>query len=272
MAGNQDVEEYDSSLVFVPQYVGQEASTGKFILIKRTRVPETGGLPAVALREVYFLKFLRSEYVRELLDVVLAPTSLYVVVQGCGRTLLDIISDSPHLITLTYRRKVALHLCKCLEFLQDQGVLHLDISPDFVLIDEEQKVRLEGFYRAQHSDQLKNRPNRPNCSVYMSPELISGQPPTSACDMWAFAITLLAMIKKDALNWTGNRSEIEGFIRPYLQPQGETALRQAVPEATFLEIDFLRQVLRTNPAERLTAKQALQHAYFDEENSGEEEE
>lgn len=259
--------EGQSQAVFALQYAGTEKATGKGILIKRMRLIQVGGIPANALREVYFLKLLKSQFVSELLDIVLAPASLYLVVQDHGRPLLDLLTDQPDAFTLTYRRKVAFNLCKCVSFLETQGILHLGLSPEVITVDDDKNVRIEGFYNAQQGNSVRIPSNKRQFSVYMSPELMASDSPVSpVSDMWSVALVLLSMIAKQPFHIQGSRSDISAFIDAYLHPQGDRdvvqKLRQVAPEATQLEIDLIQRLVRENPMERLNAKQTMKHEYF----------
>jgi serine/threonine protein kinase len=262
---------------FELQYAGRERASGKQILIKRTVAEPAGGLPTAALKEAYFLKFLKSDYVRELLDIVQAPTSLYLVVQDCGPSLLDILSTRSHLLTLNFRRKVTFNLLKCLEFLQTQGIIHLCISIRTILVDEMQRVRIEGFYRAQRGEKSKGRSNTGQYCVSMSPELVSGQAElTPASDMWSAGVVLLEMIRKERVDWTGSKAEVESLVEGYLKPEDSKSLtqklREAAPEATSEELDLLQALFSPDPNSRPCAMQALKHPYFLSEHCEAEEE
>ena len=262
---------------FELQYVGRERAGGKQILIKRAVADPAGGLPAAALKEAYFLKYLKSDYVRELLDIVQAPASLYLVVQDCGPSLLDILSTRSDLLTMSFRRKVTFNLLNCLEFLQAQGIVHLCISLRTILVDEMQRVRIEGFCRAQRGEKSKGRPNTGQYCVSMSPELVAGRAElTSASDMWSAAVVLLEMIRKERVDWAGSRAEVESLVEGYLKPEDSKSLRQklreAAPEATSEELDLLQVLFSPDPSSRPCAKQALKHPYFLSEHCEAEEE
>ena len=268
MAGLLGGERTDTALEL--QYAGTEKATGKVILLKRAAVLPTGGLPTLALKEAYFLKLLRSDYVRELLDIVQTPDYLYLVVQDCGPSLLTLLSTQSDQVTLSFRRKVTFNLLKCLEFLQGLEIMHLALSPRTILIGDLQRVRIEGFAAAQREGKWKARSNAQQFSVCMSPELIAGQAPTAAADMWSVAIVLLAMVTKERLDWVGSRAEVETLMEGYLKPEEAQSIRQKLretaPQATPEELDLLQQLLSPNPACRPCARQALDHPYFSPEH------
>lgn len=265
MAGLLGAERTGTALEL--QYSGTEKTTGKVILIKRAALLPVGGLPTPALREAYFLKFLRSEYVRELLDIVQAPNYLYLVVQDCGPSLLSLLATHSDQVTLSFRRKVMFKLLKCLEFLQGLGIMHLGLSLRTILVDDMQRVRIEGFYAAQREGKLKARSNTQQFSVCTSPELLGGQvSPTTGADMWSSAVVLLALITRERLDWVGTRAEVEALVESYLKPVAGQSLSQKLketaPQATPDELDLLQQLLNPNPACRPSALQALGHPYF----------
>jgi cyclin-dependent kinase len=119
---------------------------------------------------------------------------------------------------------------------------------------------------------------------YRAPEVLLGSTHYStAVDIWSVGCIFAEMIRRQALfpgdsefqqllhifrllgtpteqQWPGVMALRDWHVYPKWEPQD---LSRAVPSLSPEGIDLLTQMLKYNPAERISAKAALDHPYFD---------
>ncbi len=133
----------------------------------------------------------------------------------------------------------------------DKGVLHRDLKPGNVLIDEHGRVRLADFGLAgveHESDGLSGTP------AYMAPELFDRKPATVQSDIYALGLVLYEMFSgKQAFSGTtvGELARLHHEITP-------PPLTQLVPEIDPMADRIILRCLAKDPAQRPTS--ALQVA------------
>ncbi|KAL3671482.1 hypothetical protein V7S43_003404 [Phytophthora oleae] len=157
-------------------------------------------------------------------------------------------------------------VCQALAYMHSRGVCHRDLKPENVLLSDRSananvKVADFGLSRLQRQgEQIIDK--FPNGTVaYWAPEIITRHPQDFSVDMWAFGV--LAYI-----TLTG--------VHPF-DPRGDKSDAEIVKEIANGSYDvenkwykslsadaknFLTQLLGSDPSNRLTAKQAMQHPWL----------
>jgi hypothetical protein len=125
----------------------------------------------------------------------------------------------------------------------DKGVLHRDLKPGNVLIDEHGRVRLADFGLAgldHETDGLSGTP------AYMAPELFDGQPATVQSDIYALGLVLYEMFSgKPAFSGT-TVGELARLHHEMMPPP----LAQLVPEIDPAADRIIQRCLAKDPAQR----------------------
>jgi tetratricopeptide (TPR) repeat protein len=136
---------------------------------------------------------------------VLTPTEVGQVDQrwfmamelGTGQSLRAALEDGP--LAPERAREILAALAQILARLHARGLLHLDIKPDNVLVDELNQVTLLDFGLARWDRQgpagtLGARPTVGLSWAYAAPELIWGEQPTAASDAYALGALGLELL------------------------------------------------------------------------------
>jgi Protein kinase domain len=133
----------------------------------------------------------------------------------------------------------------------DKGVLHRDLKPGNVLIDEHGRVRLADFGLAGVDHQSEGLSGTP---AYMAPELFDRKPATVQSDIYALGLVLYEMFSgKPAFSGTTVR-ELARLHHEFTPPP----LTELVPEVDPMADRIILRCLAKDPAQRPTS--ALQVA------------
>ena len=116
-----------------------------------------------------------------------------LVLERCTSTLYDTL----HSVVGMHLRDVmavGIKLAGALETVHRAGVLHCDVRPRTVLVTEWGEPVLAGFDEAVRLDQADDRPPLHHLTPHTAPELLEGNAPTAASDVYGLASTLYELV------------------------------------------------------------------------------
>lgn len=140
---------------------------------------------------------------------------------------------------------LALKLCKAVQALHRQRIIHRDIKPDNILLTEDGGLKLLdlGVARLPAWDKDATGPI-PGTPSYMAPEQFQGERGSEASDVFAVGVTLYRLFSSGAYPY----GEIEPFSTPrFGLPRSLSAYRPDLP--AWLDA-VLAKALAVNPHER----------------------
>ncbi|KAL8048455.1 hypothetical protein ABFX02_07G067400 [Erythranthe guttata] len=279
-------------------YKAKEKATGLIVALKKTRLEmDEEGVPPTALREVSLLQMLsQSLYVVRLLCVEHVDNKsgkplLYLVFEYLDTDLKKFIDShrkgpNPRPLPPQLIQSFLYQLCKGVSHCHSHGVLHRDLKPQNLLLDKEKgilKIADLGLGRA-FTVPLKSYTHEIVTLWYRAPEVLLGSTHYStAVDIWSVGCIFAEMVRRQALfpgdsefqqllhifrllgtptekDWPGVSSLRDWHVYPQWEPQN---LARAVPSLESDGLDLLTKMLKYDPADRISAKAALDHPYFD---------
>ncbi len=135
--------------------------------------------------------------VRYLDDGVVADT-FWIAMEFGGASVADVLQKHGGPLPWSATVRILQQVLEGLEALHDHGMLHRDLKPRNILMDETQHVRLVDFGLTKKAHDRDDDGAHPEVSAsvglvgtprYMSPEQIHEQPLTPASDVWSFGVT-----------------------------------------------------------------------------------
>lgn len=269
-------------------FLARSINTGQKVAIKKIKiVSNENGMDVTAIREVKFLKELNHSNVIKLVDVFSSGSrspSLNLVLEFLDTNLEALIKDRTLIFTQADIKSWMAMLCRGLEYCHRYWVLHRDLKPNNLLISPQGELKIADFGLArEHGDPGARMTHQVVTRWYRPPELLLGSRAySSAVDMWSVGCIFAELMLRvpylpgesdaDQLitifkalgtptdkDWPGHKSlpEYTAFEQ-YPKSNLADLFLAASPEA----LDFLQKMLLFDPLKRLSANQALHHAYF----------
>lgn len=278
-------------------YQAKDNRTGETVALKEIRIDShQEGVPAAAIREVSLLKVLRHKNIVKLLDVCQTEVHLILVFEYIDQDLRKYLDhyESTGLDQRTIQRFLR-DLLTAMDFCHDQDVLHRDIKPQNLLISRNKDLKVADFGLGRSFGiPIKNLSHEVVTLWYRSPDVLLGSRQYgTTVDMWSVGCVFAEMVtcsplfpgKNDAEqlllifkflgspnvevwpsmnsypNSTNMLSKVE--FRENLKPACESVFSTPAYERIGPQgIDLLRRMLKYEPSQRISAKEALNHPYM----------
>ncbi len=221
-----------------------------------------------ALRQAYSVS---DKFVPRLHEVVETEETLYLVLdQVRGVELFELLVDTP--ISEPVGARLIRQLLAALSSLHEHCVVHRDVKPENLMVCEPNDphnctLKLIDFgyaavgTSAEVAGGLTELAGSPE---YAAPEVLSwldgqGTPYSSACDMWSVGATVYVMLCGEMPFEMPEAGSLEEHVRgtplEFAHPVWESHGMGAA-------VEFVRECMRLEPEERLTAKRAQQHGWL----------
>lgn len=182
-------------------YLAEDSETGQYVVIKT---------PSVNFKDdpTYIDSFIREEWIGRRLShpgimQIFAPKQekrfLYHVCEYIkGKSLSQWMQDNPK-PSIDTVREVVQQVCNAVRAMHRMDVLHQDIKPDNIMIDERDRVRLIDFGSARVAGLGETQPiidtELPaGTRDYTAPEYLLGQSGTGASDLFSIAVIAYEMM------------------------------------------------------------------------------
>ncbi|KAL4432623.1 hypothetical protein ABPG74_004916 [Tetrahymena malaccensis] len=177
------------------------------------------------------------------------------------------VQFNPYQIDHDLVKRILKEIITAVEYLHSEGICHRDLKPDNILISKDlQNIKIIDFeiskrfkyFRQNKTGVLKvcEMWTRTGTLDFQSPEMFESAGYTEAVDIWAIGVIAYYLL-------TGRLP----FDQEYISDKIEF-IRNAqynldyIKDLDDISKDFIRRMLKKDPAERLTASEALSHPWF----------
>ena len=273
-------------------YRAENRTTGKLVALKKIKLEhEDEGIPCTAIREISLLKQVALHAnVVNLYDVIHQEKHLTLVFEYLDedlRKFLDFRKRRNLFMSTQMLKSFVYQILSGLAFCHSRRVLHRDLKPQNLLVEQQRVVKLADFGLAREFTlPLHTFTHEVVTLWYRAPEILLGtERYTSAVDIWSVGCIMAEMATNTAL-FQGD-SEIELLLKMFSTlgtPSEETwsgvsglkhykptfprwtgnLLRSKVSTDRLDDagLDLLSKMLTYDPEKRITARQAMEHPWF----------
>ena len=126
-------------------YKCKNKETGKFVAIKKFKEVEDKLVQKTMRRELKMLQMLKHDNVVEFQDAFIYKQNLFIVFEYVEQNLLEVLEKSPDGLNPKLIRSFVFQMCKAVHYLHINKMIHRDVKPENLLIDENMKLKLCDF-------------------------------------------------------------------------------------------------------------------------------
>jgi serine/threonine protein kinase len=244
--------------------IGTKLGSGTFGIVYKVRrgdgktfafkkFPKDSEIDLGALREISILKMFQGNHegIMGLVDIMMTKTQVGIVMDCYSMDLYQAITDK--ILTKEHRRQITFQLLKSLAFLKRNGILHRDIKPDNILLDENFSPILADYSLSKVFRGVckhGSHTGRIATATYRAPEVVAKKPYGFPADAWALGVVLYEMYTQKQLPVNKDKAALR-FLIQEIPRFKETPLGHLV-----------KGLLKINPDKRLTPLQALRGPMF----------
>ncbi|XP_075932131.1 cyclin-dependent kinase 17 isoform X2 [Anarhichas minor] len=267
-------------------FKGRSKLTDNLVALKEIRLEHEEGAPCTAIREVSLLKDLKHANIVTLHDIVHTEKSLTLVFEYLDKDLKQYMDDCGNIMSMHNVKVFLFQILRGLSYCHKRKVLHRDLKPQNLLINEKGELKLADFGLARaKSVPTKTYSNEVVTLWYRPPDVLLGSSEYSTqIDMWGVGCIFYEMAAgrplfpgstvEDELhlifrllgtptedNWPGISSidEFKSYNFPKYKPQ---PLLNHAPRLDGEGIELLLAFLRYESKKRISAEEAMKHSHF----------
>eukprot|EP00457_Paulinella_chromatophora_P001570 gb/GEZN01001572.1/.p1 GENE.gb/GEZN01001572.1/~~gb/GEZN01001572.1/.p1 ORF type:complete len:895 (+),score=151.44 gb/GEZN01001572.1/:97-2781(+) len=225
-------------------------------------------------KEIEVMKALDHPNIVKLYEVFESATDLYIVMELCrGGELFDRIK-AKGTYTELHASKVLRQMFEAVAYMHFKNIAHCDLKPDnfmFLTPDADSPVKVIDFGMSKFAERRKYFRTLCGTSYYIAPEVIKGKYSVQ-CDIWSLGVVMFIMLygyppfyanpKKLGNNTNAYIFNLikGGFVNEVKKGFGPW-FNAEVPVSESAR-NLITKLLVLDPAQRLTAKEALQHPWL----------
>ncbi|AMD22567.1 HHL203Wp [Eremothecium sinecaudum] len=278
-------------------YKGLNRTTGQYVALKEVKLDSEEGTPSTAIREISLMKELKHENIVRLYDVIHTENKLTLVFEYMDNDLKKFMDsrvdrEMPRALELSLVKFFQWQLVRGVAFCHDNKILHRDLKPQNLLINNKGQLKLGDFGLARAFGIPVNTFSSEVVTLwYRAPDVLMGSRTyCTSIDIWSCGCILAEMIMGKALfpgtndeeqlklifelmgtpdeqSWPGvsqlpkYNPQITSYPSKPLQQLLQSNTKEVIDDQV---VDLARNLLHLNPEMRLGAQQALNHPWFDE--------
>ncbi|KAM8862278.1 cyclin-dependent kinase 17-like isoform 1-T7 [Spinachia spinachia] len=267
-------------------FKGRSKLTDNLVALKEIRLEHEEGAPCTAIREVSLLKDLKHANIVTLHDIIHTDKCLTLVFEYLEKDLKQYMDDCGSIMSVHNVKIFLFQLLRGLAYCHRRKVLHRDLKPQNLLINEKGELKLADFGLARaKSVPTKTYSNEVVTLWYRPPDVLLGSTEYSTpIDMWGVGCIFYEMITgrplfpgstvEDELHlifrilgtpteetWPGITTSEEFKTYNFPRYRAEPLVNHA-PRIDNEGHDLLSVLLQFEAKKRVSAEEALTHSYF----------
>ena len=187
----------------------KDKETNKEVAIKRVPLAEGGTIPQFLQRETCILSVLDHPNIIKLLNIINYDGSYYLVFDYIPHNLYDLLYENKEKLSMIQIKEILYQTLKAVDFIHRSSILHLDLKPGNILVDDNNNVKvcdfgLSSFYyipQRKHNLHVQTYP-------YRAPEIFLGDEEyCTPVDVWSMGCILFEAVNGFPLFYKNNKED-----------------------------------------------------------------
>ncbi|KAI8980986.1 serine/threonine-protein kinase pef1 [Pilobolus umbonatus] len=272
-------------------YKGKNRLNGEIVALKEIHLDPEEGAPSTAIREISLMKELKHPNIVRLQDIIHTENKLILVFEFMDQDLkkyMDSTARSTHgALDVQTIKSFMYQLLRGIAYCHENRVLHRDLKPQNLLINKHHQLKLGDFGLARaFGIPVNTFSNEVVTLWYRAPDVLLGSRMYStSIDIWSAGCIMAEMYTgRPLFPGTTNEDQLQKIFRFLGTPNEQTwpnisqlpeykptqviypaqHISQILTSVDSLGLDLLNRMLQYQPQLRISAKDALNHAYFNE--------
>ncbi|KAF2823509.1 Pkinase-domain-containing protein [Ophiobolus disseminans] len=270
-------------------FKGRNRQTGELVALKEIHLDSEEGTPSTAIREISLMKELRHENIVLLHDVIHTENKLMLVFEFMDKDLkryMDSRGDRGALDPATIK-SFMYQLMRGIAFCHENRVLHRDLKPQNLLINNRGQLKLADFGLARaFGIPVNTFSNEVVTLWYRAPDVLLGSRTyNTSIDIWSAGCIMAEMYTgRPLFPGTTNEDQVQKIFRLMGTPSERSwpgisqlpeykgnfpvyatqDLRLILPQVDQVGLNLLSSMLQLRPEMRVSAQASLQHPWFND--------
>lgn len=272
-------------------YKGKNRLNGEIVALKEIHLDPEEGAPSTAIREISLMKELKHPNIVRLQDIIHTENKLILVFEFMDQDLkkfMDSTARSTHgALDVQTIKSFMYQLLRGIAYCHENRVLHRDLKPQNLLINKHHQLKLGDFGLARaFGIPVNTFSNEVVTLWYRAPDVLLGSRMYStSIDIWSAGCIMAEMYTgRPLFPGTTNEDQLQKIFRFLGTPNEQTwpnitqlpeykpsqviypaqHISQILTSVDSLGLDLLNRMLQYQPQLRISAKDALNHAYFND--------
>uniref|UniRef100_A0A3Q1CCZ9 cyclin-dependent kinase n=1 Tax=Amphiprion ocellaris TaxID=80972 RepID=A0A3Q1CCZ9_AMPOC len=249
-------------------FKGRSKLTENLVALKEIRLEHEEGAPCTAIREVSLLKNLKHANIVTLHDIIHTDRCLTLVFEYLDSDLKQYLDNCGNLMSMHNVKIFMFQLLRGLSYCHKRKILHRDLKPQNLLINDKGELKLADFGLARaKSVPTKTYSNEVVTLWYRPPDVLLGSTEYSTpIDMWGVGCILYEMATgRPLFPGATVKEELHLIFRLIGTPTEETwpGISSNTEFRSYLFPQYRPQALLNHvPRSRISSEAALRHPYF----------